>query len=108
MLLSKLFSNPANAKKFTDLCKKHFGRGGPYNPNRYRDYFVPRTLPKNEEIYEFVHSVHSIPNSPIRNVRHINPVRESGPLPAYDGPYTMEDIRAIFYNTSVGRDFCYC
>lgn len=27
MLLSKLFSNPANAKKFTDLCKKHFGRG---------------------------------------------------------------------------------
>lgn len=69
---------------------------------------VPRTLPKNEEIYEFVHSVHSVPNSPIRNVRHINPIRESGPLPSYDGTYTMEDIKDIFFYTSVGRDFCYC
>lgn len=52
-------------------------------------------------------SVHSIPNSPIRNVRHINPVRESGPLPVHDGPHTMEDIRKVMWNTSIGRDFCY-
>lgn len=108
MLLKKLFKNPAYAKRLAEIAKKNFGRSGPYNPNRYKDYYVPRTLPKNDEIFEFVNSVHSIPNSPIRNVRHINPIRESGPLPTYDGPYTMEDIRAVFYNTSVGRDFCYC
>ena len=44
----------------------------------------------------------------MRNSRHINPVRESGPLPAYDGPYTMEDVRKVMWNTSVGRDFHYC
>lgn len=88
--------------------KKNFSRSGPYNPNRYKDYYVPRTLPKNDEIYNYVSSVHSIPGSPIRNIRHINPVRESGPLPAYDGTYTMEDIRNMFNYTAIGRDFCYC
>lgn len=53
-------------------------------------------------------SAHSVRPSPVRNVRHVNPVRESGPLPAYDGTYTMEDIRRVVWNTSVGRDFCYC
>lgn len=57
---------------------------------------------------EYTKSVHSVPNSPIRNVRHINPVRESGPLPSYDGTHTMEDIREIWHNTSIGRDICYC
>eukprot|EP00331_Platyophrya_macrostoma_P034099 CAMPEP_0176446028 /NCGR_PEP_ID=MMETSP0127-20121128/24073_1 /TAXON_ID=938130 /ORGANISM="Platyophrya macrostoma, Strain WH" /LENGTH=76 /DNA_ID=CAMNT_0017831967 /DNA_START=206 /DNA_END=433 /DNA_ORIENTATION=- len=40
-------------------------------------------------------------------MRHVNPVRESGPLPPHDGPYTMEDIRKVMWNTSVGRDGCY-
>lgn len=53
-------------------------------------------------------SVHSVPNSPIRNMRHINPVRESGPLPAYDGNFNMEDIRKVYHNTAIGRDMCYC
>jgi len=53
-------------------------------------------------------SGHTIRPSPIRNVRHINPVRESGPLPPYDGPYTMEDIRKVMANTRVGRDGSYC
>lgn len=44
----------------------------------------------------------------MRNVRHINPVRESGPIPAYDGTYTIEDIRKVMWNASVGKDFCYC
>jgi hypothetical protein len=43
-----------------------------------------------------------------RNMRHILPVRESGPLPAYDGTYTMEDIRNIYDKTCVGRDFHPC
>jgi len=35
-------------------------------------------------------------------------VRESGPLPAYDGPYTMEDIRKVMWNATIGNDLHYC
>ena len=52
--------------------------------------------------------IYSAPPAPIRNMRHVNPVRESGPLPAYDGPYTMEDIRKIFGSTTIGYDFNHC
>ncbi len=101
--LAKAFSG----RGINILNNQIFILGGPYNPQRYKDYFVPRTLPKNDEIYKYVRSVHSIPNSPVRNVRHINPVRESGPLPSYNGPYTMEDVRKMFFTTNCGRDFCY-
>jgi len=69
---------------------------------------VPQTLPKNEELYNFIISTYTAPIPPIRNIRHINPVRQSGPIPPYCGPYTMEDIRKMYQNTHVGRDFCYC
>lgn len=52
--------------------------------------------------------VHTVPAPPLRNNRHINPVRESGPLPAYDGPYTMEDIRKVMWNATIGNDIHYC
>jgi hypothetical protein len=29
-------------------------------------------------------------------MRHIHPVRQSGPIPAYDGPWTMEDIKKLY------------
>ena len=32
------------------------------------------------------------------NMRHIHPVRQSGPIPPYDGPYTMEDIKKVYLN----------
>ena len=41
-------------------------------------------------------------------MRHILPIRESGPLPAYDGPYTMEDIRNIYDKTCIGKDYHPC
>jgi hypothetical protein len=40
-------------------------------------------------------------------MRHINPVRQSGPIPSYDGNYTMEDVRKVMWQSSVGRDGCY-
>ena len=46
--------------------------------------------------------------SPARNMRHVNPVRQSGPIPAYSGTYTMEDIKKIYDQTSMGWDFNYC
>jgi hypothetical protein len=107
-MLSKVLKKNKGFVSLTPAVLAQFSaRSGPYNPNRFKDHFVPRNLPKNEELYEYVRSVHSVPSAPIRNVRHINPVRESGPLPAYDGVYTMEDIRKVMWNTSVGRDFCY-
>lgn len=41
-------------------------------------------------------------------MRHINPVRQSGPLPAYSGTYTMEDIKKIFDQATIGKDYHYC
>jgi hypothetical protein len=41
-------------------------------------------------------------------MRHVNPVRQSGPLPSYYGSYTMEDIKKLFDVTSMNTDTCYC
>jgi hypothetical protein len=45
---------------------------------------------------------------PVRNMRHVNPVRQSGPIPSYSGTYTMEDIRKIYAGTTFGYDYHYC
>jgi len=45
---------------------------------------------------------------PVRNMRHVNPTRQSGPLPSYSGTYTMEDIKRIYVGTTFGYDFHYC
>jgi hypothetical protein len=29
-------------------------------------------------------------------MRHIHPVRQSEPIPPYDGPWTLEDIKKLF------------
>lgn len=85
-----------------------FSHSGPYNPNRYRSHLAPRSFPKDKEIEDYYQAINSIPISPTRNMKHINPIRQSGPLPPYDGPYTMEDIKKIHWNTTIGRDFNYC
>jgi hypothetical protein len=92
----------------TKSLQRLFGHSGPYNPNLYKTHFVPRKYPKDEEIKEHLKTICSVPKAPLRNLRHVNPVRQSGPLPPYDGPYTMEDIRHVYYNSSVGKDFNYC
>lgn len=40
-------------------------------------------------------------------MRHVNPVRQSGPLPTYAGNYTIEDIKKMYDGTCVGFDFNY-
>ena len=92
------------SRKLTRL----FTHCGPYNPYRYKPNLVSNTYPTDKEIEDHFVALHSIPTTPVRNMRHVNPVRQSGPLPPYDGPYTMEDIKKIFWNSSVGRDFNYC
>lgn len=95
-------------KSLNKTIKMFFGFSGPYNPLRYKTTMAPKSYPKDNEIEEHFKTLYSIPTSPIRNVRHVNPVRQSGPLPAYDGPYTMEDISKIYFNTSIPNDFNYC
>jgi hypothetical protein len=51
---------------------------------------------RTEDIYANIKTFHSNPPPPIYNMRHIHPVRESGPTPAYDGPWTMEDIKKLY------------
>jgi hypothetical protein len=85
-----------------------FGHSGPYNPNLYKSHNVPRKYPNEKEIDQQLKTIFSVPMTPTRNLRHVNPIRQSGPLPAYDGTYTMEDIRKIYYNSTVGKEFNYC
>ena len=40
-------------------------------------------------------------------MRHVNQVRQSGPLPAYSGTYTMEDYKRFFDQTNFAKDFHY-
>ena len=45
---------------------------------------------------------------PVRNMRHVNPVRQSGPLPSYYGSYTIEDIKKLTDTYSLTKDVHYC
>jgi len=47
-------------------------------------------------MYTTVKTYHEEPVDPIYNMRHIHPVRQSGPIPPYDGPYTMEDVKKMY------------
>ncbi len=38
-------------------------------------------------------------------MRHIHPVRQSGPIPAYDGTWTMEDIKKLYGNMRAPWDY---
>ncbi len=94
--------------KFIAKVSKRGFSGGPYNPLRYKTNLAPRSIATPEEMEKTYAKTEHIPFSPIRNMRHINPVRQSGPLPPHDGPHTMEDIRKIYFNTTIGDGFDNC
>ena len=64
----------------------------PYNPMRYLQSYVPTKMPTKEETYDHITSAHETGGNLVHNLRHINPVRQSGPVPPFDGPFTMEDV----------------
>lgn len=41
-------------------------------------------------------------------MRHVNPIRQSGPLPAYYGTFTMEDVKKLYDQVSLSVDPHYC
>ncbi len=49
-----------------------------------------------KDYYATFKNYYSNPPGPIYNMRHIHPVRQSGPIPPYDGPYTIEDIKKLY------------
>ena len=69
---------------------------GPYNPANFKHHVLPEELPTTEDMYANIKTFHSEPPPPIYNMRHIHPVRQSGPIPAYDGSWTMEDIKKLY------------
>ena len=79
---------------------------GPFNPLAYKNSSVPEELPTTEDIYANIKTFHSNPPPPIYNMRHIHPVRQSGPIPAYDGPWTMEDIKKLYGDMKAPWDHC--
>jgi len=38
-------------------------------------------------------------------MRHIHPVRQSGPIPPYDGPWSMEDVKRVSQHMNLPWDF---
>lgn len=96
--------NQNRTKQLFQTISRFFGAGGPYNPHRYRDYSAPKNYPTNEEIENFLVTVHQLPNYPVRNMRHVSPIRQSGPMPLYDGAFNMEDMKKIFYNATFPND----
>lgn len=81
---------------------------GPYNPYKFKDWLVPKTVPSNKQLYNDIRNQDKHVLPPVRNMRHVNPVRQSGPLPPYSGTYTMEDIKKVFDGSTIGNDFHYC
>ena len=95
---SSKLKNAIKAKNIFALVsqqKRDFS-GGPYNPLHYKSHLVPEELPTTEDIYANLKTFHSNPPPPIYNMRHVHPVRQSGPIPPYDGPWTIEDIKKLY------------
>ncbi|CAG9333569.1 unnamed protein product [Blepharisma stoltei] len=80
----------------------------PYNPMKYLQSYIPTKMPTKEEIEEGVKTAHENAGMLVHNVRHINPLRQSGPIPAFDGPFSMEDILQNSYQEYFKiNDICY-
>lgn len=83
------------------------GGHGPWNPMHFHRKSIPTEFNTTEEMYMSIKTSHETPNTPLYNMRHVHPVRQSGPIPAYDGPWTMEDVKRLYNNMRVPWDYCY-
>lgn len=61
---------------------------------------------RTDDFYQMAKDKFTGVPAPIYNMRHIHPVRQSGPIPAYDGPYTMEDIKKMYSQMKAPWDLC--
>lgn len=88
---------------FLKLSKKNFGHG-PYNPLNYKNRLVPEGRVTTEEEYYANKRGKEFGNFPLYSMRHVHPIRQSGPIPPFAGPYTMEDARIVNASLRVGSE----
>lgn len=77
---------------FQSAFKKFFSHG-PYNPMNYKHKLVSDRKLTTEENYFIIKKQEEFGALPMYNMRQVHPIRQSGPIPAYYGDYTMEDVR---------------
>jgi hypothetical protein len=99
----KFLKNELKTFKLNNLTKKYFS-GGPYNPMNYKHKLVPENRGTTEEEYFAQKKATEYGDFPIYSMRHIHPIRQSGPIPPFAGPYTMEDIRKCAWHLRVGSE----
>lgn len=83
------------------LQVKSFGHG-PYNPLNYKSKSVSTTKLTTEELYYLGKKSKEYGELPSYSMRGVHPIRQSGPIPPFAGPYTMEDIRKTNYYQRMG------
>lgn len=83
------------------LGKKFFGHG-PYNPLNYKTKLVPENRVSTEEEYLHSKKMTEFGNLPMYSMRHVHPIRQSGPIPPFSGTWTMEDCRRAGHNVNAG------
>jgi len=89
----------------TTLCTSRDISYQKSSPRKQAATFKNDNTYSTEDIYANIKTFHSNPPPPIYNMRHIHPVRQSGPIPAYDGAYTMEDIKKLYGNMRAPWDY---
>lgn len=85
------------------ITKRNFGHG-PYNPLNYKKMLVSERRITTEEAYYLSKREKEFNNKPVYNMRHVHPIRQSGPIPPFYGPYTMEDIRKVGWALRAGYE----
>ena len=81
-------------KSLFKLQFKSFSHG-PYNPLNYKSNLVPTQKATTEENYFLAKKQKEFGDNPTYSMRHVHPIRQSGPIPPFAGPYTMEDVKKI-------------
>lgn len=97
----ELFSKKASRDLFA-YAKKLFSGHGPYNPLAYKSKLVPEIRATTEEMYFAAKKQKEYGSLPMYSMRHVHPIRQSGPIPPFAGPYNMEDIKKTAYSLRVG------
>jgi len=80
--------------KLFNIANKQFSHG-PYNPLNYKAKLVPSGRTSTEESYFKQKKYREYGNIPTYSMRHVHPIRQSGPIPPFAGPYNMEDVRKV-------------
>lgn len=88
---------------FSKLQKKSFGHG-PFNPLNYKTKLVSENRATTEEEYYLTKRQKEFGNLPSYSMRHVHPIRQSGPIPPFSGPWNMEDVRKVGWSLRVGSE----